>query len=169
MSYIEESLRDGAKYRSDLLKWKVIAIAALGSAALGIGKNVQLFSIDVLCIAPLLCAYIDLLYRHSCVSRNSSLRFLSAATEADADAMMRKFANHETKRLERRLNFSFEAAAAVWSSVIIGGIVAFLPTFIQNNEHGKSLAIAGVAGIVLAVFIEFLYWRSSEAVHQWFR
>ena len=55
------------KSRIDLLKWKFIVIAALGSIALGVGirnENSQFPQEATFCLIPLVCVYVDLLCRH---------------------------------------------------------------------------------------------------------
>ena len=57
---------ESEKSRIDLLKWKFIVIAALGSIALGVGikNSSQIPQEATLCLIPLVCVYVDLLCKH---------------------------------------------------------------------------------------------------------
>jgi hypothetical protein len=54
---------ESQKTRTDLLKWKIILVAAIGGAGLGLGStagtNYYLF-----CLIPLVCVYVDILCSH---------------------------------------------------------------------------------------------------------
>ena len=57
---------EAQKGRTDLLKWKLILVAALGALGLGINgfsKDAKpALSLDLaLCLIPLVCVYVDLL------------------------------------------------------------------------------------------------------------
>jgi hypothetical protein len=60
---------EAERSRTDLLKWKLILVAALGAIGLGInspGSTLQpTLSLHlVLCLIPLVCVYVDLLCSH---------------------------------------------------------------------------------------------------------
>lgn len=64
---LRDEIIEAEKSRVDLLKWKFISIAALGSIALGVGvKNPsEIISQEAtLCLIPLVCVYVDLLCKH---------------------------------------------------------------------------------------------------------
>src|SRR2546421_9370237 len=55
---------EAQKIRSDLLKWKIIVVAALGATGLGLSTQSLAYTDLVLCCIPFVCAYLDLLCRH---------------------------------------------------------------------------------------------------------
>ena len=56
---------EAQKARSDLLKWKIIVVAALGATGLGLTeKESRPYADLVLGCIPFVCAYIDALCRH---------------------------------------------------------------------------------------------------------
>ncbi len=62
---LREEIIESEKSRIDLLKWKFILIAALGSIGLGIEDNTTIFSRYItLCLIPPVCVYVDLLCKH---------------------------------------------------------------------------------------------------------
>ena len=65
MSNLRQQVIESQKSRSDFLKWKLILIAALGSAGLGLGgDNYFNKTYMILCLIPLVCVYVDALCIH---------------------------------------------------------------------------------------------------------
>jgi hypothetical protein len=69
ISSLRTEIVESQKARIDLLKYKLIAIAALGSIGLGLGSNQHnlqpLIQVSLLAIIPLVCLYIDQLCYHN--------------------------------------------------------------------------------------------------------
>jgi hypothetical protein len=55
---------DAEKARADFQKWKLVLVAALGAAALGVGASDPKPMPLLLCGIPLVCGYVDLLCKH---------------------------------------------------------------------------------------------------------
>lgn len=70
MEIFRNEIIEAQKARTDFVKWKLFLVSGLGAAGLGFTKsslsNVEL----VLCLIPLVCAYVDLM------CRNLSLRIV---------------------------------------------------------------------------------------------
>ena len=66
MNTLRQEVLESQKVRSDLLTWKLILVAALGTAGLGFTKNGEGFDNLhlILCLIPFVCLYVDLLCRH---------------------------------------------------------------------------------------------------------
>lgn len=70
MDKLHEEKLESQKHRNELNRWKIIVVSTLSAIGLGltgdISKDNQVFISPqlVLCLIPLLCAYIDLLYFH---------------------------------------------------------------------------------------------------------
>jgi len=64
---LRSEIIDAEKARADFQKWKLVLVAALGAAALGLGSYTHpqqpLLSL-LLCGIPLVCGYVDLLCKH---------------------------------------------------------------------------------------------------------
>lgn len=159
MQLLDAELTEGAKYRGDLLKWKLLAIGAIGSAGLGFQKPDSSFSAWVFCLAPFLCAYIDLLYRNSCIRREVVRSFIMAP-DSQVDATVRGFVAYEQRSREKRYGLSFEAAAVLWSSVVVSLLVVIVPWVLPSpvDSLTRGLWWSGGIGCVLALLIEGLYW-----------
>jgi len=69
---LRDEIVESQKMRADLLKWKIILVAALGAVALGLesvsdkanGDNPPLAHEYMLCLIPPVCLYVDLLCSH---------------------------------------------------------------------------------------------------------
>jgi hypothetical protein len=65
MEKLREEILQAQRARSDLLKWKLGLVGVIGSIGLGLaGSSSSKDSALVLCVLPLVCAYVDLLCRH---------------------------------------------------------------------------------------------------------
>ena len=74
MSQLSTEIIETQKSRYDLLKWKMIAFAALSATGLGLSKETQNYADLVLCCIPFVCAYIDMLWYHLSV-RNAAIGY----------------------------------------------------------------------------------------------
>ena len=67
IEWLREEIVESEKTQADFLKWKFILIAAVGSVSLGFtsGSNYSSEGAQILlCVVPLLCAYVDLISLH---------------------------------------------------------------------------------------------------------
>ena len=71
---------ESQKVRSDLMKWKLIAVGALGAVGFGIGGTSQQFSL-ALCLIPFVSVYVDML----CYHLNIRILVIGAFLKADSD------------------------------------------------------------------------------------
>ena len=55
---------DAEKARVDFQKWKLVLVAGLGAAGLGLGGANSQPHLQLLCVIPLVCGYVDLLCKH---------------------------------------------------------------------------------------------------------
>jgi hypothetical protein len=167
IKYLEQSLENGGKHRAELLKWKVIAIGALSGVALGLGNPPKCsdftVSLNLLCIVPFLAAYIDLLYRHSCIMRDFTFVFISKAQIETTDSLLKTFAAHEITRLDNKYVHSLEGAAALGSSLVVSALVALAPIAFPVEKKWP-LLVSGGLGVVLAGVIQFYYSLKSHAI-----
>jgi hypothetical protein len=63
MEKLRDEILEAEKARSDLLKWKLVLVAAIGTVGLGFGQS-EVGHPIVLIGIPLVCAYVDLLCSH---------------------------------------------------------------------------------------------------------
>src|SRR5215831_8078248 len=86
MSSLRKEIVEAQKVRSEILKWKLILVAALGAVGLGFSNPNTIVpnAYLVLLLIPLVCFYVDLLCRHMSlriIVIGAFLRFGSKETE----------------------------------------------------------------------------------------
>src|SRR4051812_42267313 len=117
MSSSYDSLRaelDAAqRSRDELMKWKVIAVTAIGAAALGFSEASPSGAYLALAVIPFGCAYIDLLCRNLSIRSKRVSRFLSQQFGDDPIVRFEKFYS-QTKR-----KAALESFALVGSSLLL--------------------------------------------------
>ena len=64
MDKLREEIIEAEKIRADLIKWKLILVAGLGAAGLGLNGNSCDDMTLLLCLIPFVCVYVDLVARH---------------------------------------------------------------------------------------------------------
>lgn len=75
MDILRQELIETQKTRSELIKWKLLLVSALGATGLGFAKTKSDLNAEVLlCCIPFVCAYVDAQYV------NLSLRIMGIAT-----------------------------------------------------------------------------------------
>jgi hypothetical protein len=110
---------ESEKARIDLLKYKLVAIAALGSIGLGFGAEVKgphlIDPAFVLCIVPIACAYIDLLCWHNTLRILVIAKFLQSQPDP-YEAFIARKVNGLPGGVRRF--FDLEDAALFWSTFV---------------------------------------------------
>ncbi|OGD69619.1 hypothetical protein A3E89_01940 [Candidatus Campbellbacteria bacterium RIFCSPHIGHO2_12_FULL_35_10] len=107
---------ESQKARIDLLKYKLIAIAALGSIGLGLGSNRPENAPLILALIPLVCLYVDLLCYHNTMrilvigqffKKNSCPyeTFIAEAGGVLSDAGLYLFRKNKGKTFHAKCNF----------------------------------------------------------------
>jgi len=157
MSVMIESLRseimEAQKARIDLLKWKIILIAALSAVGFGISRDTQGPVPVLLGFIPLVCAYVDVLCVHNDLRILVIARFLRTSAEAK---------DYEDLCQAQRRAFVLESLALVWTTVVFSLLVAvlcFVPDalglFTQNettNNHSElTCAVKVFIGVCSAI------------------
>jgi hypothetical protein len=138
VAQLRSEIVESEKARLDFLKWKIILIAALGAAALGIGKDAGTGAPAVLGFIPLVCAYIDVV----CIHNDSRIFVIAhflrtggpAQTPPDPLAMA-----YEELCLKEQSSFSLESFALIGTTVLFSILViiaAFLPSVITMFRSG---------------------------------
>ena len=162
-------ITESEKTRSDFLKWKLIGVAALGAAGLGLnqgGGAVHVYFLLVL--IPPVCFYVDLLCRHI------SLRILIIA------AFLRRYGSDEQRRFQEFVkekarsehllhleDTALEGSTVVLSFLIM--VVGLTPRFLSEvtgeapTPLFRLLAPAvGVLGVLAALVLNRWYAFQSK-------
>lgn len=164
---------ESEKARIDLLKYKLIALAALGAIGLGFsghqGASILPQSDYVLCIIPFVCIYVDLLCMHNTIRIlvvGSFLKYYNDPYE-NFIAELGENTSHPKKS---GYFFVLEDLAIYWSSVILSGLLAlhgifcafqkFIPLYeLPYEMKGYTFIVVGVIGMILPIFIKYSYQK----------
>jgi hypothetical protein len=164
METLREEILQAQRVRSELLKWKLGLVGALGGAGLGFAGTTQLRHADlVLAAIPPVCVYVDLLCRHL------SLRILVigrfAAGSADDEGSGAAFAAYE-RFVERaralpstrgtRSVFALEDWALSGSSYALSAAIAAYGLYLWS-AFSVPFVVSGVVGIVATWLARRLY------------
>jgi hypothetical protein len=137
---IRDALIENQKTRTDLLRWKMILVAAIGAAASGAGGIDPSHCSLLFSLIPLVCVYVDLL------SRDQTLRILSITRYLQMD----------------KPGVSYEAFAGYGDKVpIVGRREAFRARSCTSNKTDFALIAQDMStlGILLIlVFIGLVFW-----------
>jgi hypothetical protein len=165
---------EAEKARSDLLKWKLVLVAALGTIGLGltetnVGHPVVLIGI------PLVCAYVDLLCRHLTLRIHVIGYFMRSRPEVkpvnrDLDWQQNFFRKYEEFADRNRAAFILETVALTVSSVLLSGAVAAYGGYLAKTSKQTSvwteraLIGFGLVGIVLALLVERTFGSTKNMI-----
>lgn len=163
--FIESAILKGVELRTDLLKWKMIAVGAIGSFGLG-GKDISPNSHWALVLIPFLCVYVDIIYRNSCMRRDALRSFVVVNRENHAYAALADVLEFEREHFKKRVNGRpFEAAALVWSSLLLSAAILTFPCIADvAKAEANALYVSGALGMILAGAVELAYWWRRELI-----
>lgn len=165
MTALRTEIIESQKTQAEFLKWKLIAVSAVGSISLGFTPvatqtaNSQGLAL-LLCAVPLICAYIDF------VSLHIMIRIVTIGTY-----LKKKGSEYESfvfLTRERGANpFIFETIALHGSSIIFNLVLialSFAPIVTSWVQHAYLLG--GLAGIFVAVFSSIFYTMRAQRVRE---
>ncbi len=162
---LRSEIVESQKARIDLLKYKLLAVAALGAFGLGAGHGedepMSSMYIYAFCFIPFVCVYIDLLCYHNTLRIRVIGNYLNAACRDPYERFI-----EDLKKCSPREGFFFELEdwALQWSSVVLSLILAlagFLDRlFWQVLCYPKWIIfmVVGIAGCALSV----IAWQAYE-------
>lgn len=154
---------EAEKGRTDLLKWKLILIAALGAVGLGIGgdesRSSSFSSLHlVLCLIPFVCVYVDLLCKHLQMRILVISKFFQIHSSEKPEKEMIDFQAYEHFCENVRSVFNLEDWAQHWSTIMLSilvGCAALLPNI--KYEDKFALIIFAMLGIIMTIAISINY------------
>lgn len=164
LTALRQEIIESQKSQAELLKWKLIATAAVAGAGLGI--QVPALKSDarlLVCLIPLICAYVDLLSLHIVVRIIVIARFLRLQGDP-YETFLHEYRNRREKP------FSFELMALHGSSRAISGIVfafgvwGYLAQW-QPLVWGAYLS-CGLIGFVLAMVLSDRFSRHLSEISE---
>jgi hypothetical protein len=161
---------EAEKGRIDLLKWKLILIAGIGTIGLGLGSaekitNPILPPHLLLCFIPLVCVYVDSL----CQSLQTRILVISEFFQhyqyRTSDDKMTHFHEYERFCNEVRPEFHLEDWAQQGSTIGFSLVILALATTLEPLATVKGAFFMFCAiGIVLTIFLEILQRRKHKNI-----
>lgn len=168
MSQLSDQVVESHRARTDLLKWKIIAIAALGGSGLGLSGPRAPQADLALCCIPFVCAYIDLLCRQFALrayvigqyrrGRATAMRNKTNGARSPEDDYLE---NYERYAYEARNKgaYSLENGTVFVASMLISAILIYASITFEFDvlPHREAIKLCGILGVFLAMLIEFYY------------
>jgi hypothetical protein len=164
MEELRAEILEAERARSDLLKWKLVLVAAL--AAFGLGLNPDTEPVPLVLIAvPLVCAYVDLICRHLTPRVHVIGGFLRTRKDrrgdpAEAAWRQRFFREYEERAQEKHAAFGFENWALFWSSALLSLVVGLYGLHLYGDTErwwAEALIVSGTAGVLLTLAVEWTF------------
>ena len=162
-----EKLRDeiieSEKARTDLMKWKLILVAAIGAAGLGIGSNEHpcVHRGILLAFIPFVCLYVDAVCFHNEIRIMAISRFLRFQN----DNLIEK--QYENYCVQHRDRFSLETFALLVTTLVLSALIyatgrsrVIQELFGMPNDSAMSIAkYSGVFGMLLGFLFYLIYFK----------
>lgn len=163
MDILREEIIESEKMRADLIKWKLILVAGLGAAGLGLsGKSCDDMTL-LLCLIPFVCVYVDLVARHLKLRIHVIAEFMRRQQMGWA-ADYEKYA----QSMEGKGVFSLETGA-LWLSTVFLSFVIIIVGFIMHHKQSAInlmlFILSGLFGIVAAVIINLVYRSKCKKIN----
>lgn len=115
---LRDEIIESQKAQTDLVKWKLILVAAIGGAGLGAVPNAPKNSAFLLALIPLVCIYVDAVCFHCEIRIVSIARYFRLAP--DGMNAEREYEEHCKKH---RTHFALINIALLGASVMLSGLV----------------------------------------------
>jgi len=169
---LTDEIIESQKIRSDYMKWKILAIAALGATAFGLKGETLTTNIKyvILAMAPFICFYIDTLCYHVSLRIAGIGRFFETFDRNNNNPIIKyeRFIRHQTPAYVR-----WEHIDAAGSSIAVSLFVVCYAVFVWNNPNaiiakmkaGIFLGIAGVLGLGLCAIAYFKYSNERKRIN----
>jgi hypothetical protein len=172
MSNLRQQIIDTQKTRSEFLKWKLVAVAALGAVGLGLSQTPSAGPAHlILTLIPLVCFYTDQLWR----SLTLRILLIGAYLRLDGSNGEQKYEQFAWKKGESlNMLYFYEQTVLEWSTtflsllvVIVGVLPQLLGIGQPANGAFRAFAIfSGAGSIILTTRFRKHFMRSSAALNR---
>lgn len=151
--HISNEIIESQKARSDLLKWKLVVVATLGTLGLGVSTNLNKMEL-ALCFIPMVCAYIDALCLHLNLRIYSIGQWhrLEIAKGLDPEYKYMQLYEKFTTLAYDSGAYQLEKVTIYVSSLIINTLVAFSPWILVGDITLLNKTVISVFGIIGVIF-----------------
>jgi hypothetical protein len=154
---------EASKGRTDLLKWKLILVAALGAIGLGISNPSStakpMLSLHLaLCLIPLVCVYVDLLCKHLQMRILVISEFFQFHEDKNNNDETSCFYSYERFCEQVRPVFNLEDWAQQWSTQFLSVLVMVAALILKLPRTDLLvLVFSGMCGIIFTLLIDKSY------------
>lgn len=157
--FIFDELLQSQKARNELMKWKLIIVAAIGSTALGLIKPSAVTNLHlIILLIPLTCVYIDLLCRNLSLRSLKINKFTSNFNENESRNIDIEYYKFYQKLKKIDSGNSLESVALIWSTILLTILVTIIGVLISDEGKLKSLfIISGVICLLSNFWVERRY------------
>ena len=174
MDKLRDEVIQAQKIRADLIKWKLVLVAALGASGLGLGRSNTENGLSreswyiLLALIPLVCTYVDIAARHLNIRMLVIGDFMKtyAKTHPAESSVLCAYELH-CEGLHKKGIFELENSILTYSSAFLSilVIVAALYLLYQPAQPVLNLAqpvpillvVSGLLGLLSAYFVDVLY------------
>jgi hypothetical protein len=163
---LRQEIIESQKTQADFLKWKLISVATVGAISFGFTSNVKLTASSaklLLCMVPMLCAYVDL------ISLHLMIRIITIGLYLKIQGNNYESYVGQIRERSKANPFIFEVGALHGSSllfnIIVVGLGFALPKGPDNwpEQYLTAYVVAGMLGIVWTIFLWMIYtFRVNE-------
>jgi hypothetical protein len=171
---IENSLRleivESQKTQAEFLKWKLLGVAGIGSLALGMSDRTPVTNLDLLlCLIPLICAYVDLISVHIMLRIVAIGTYLRKSKRAVGGAVKdyESFL-HEVRKRRRADPFILELLALHGSTFVFSlfVVVAGWRLTFERPSDAYVYLISGGVGILTTLGLVATFGSRIERINR---
>lgn len=154
---LREEIIECEKTKSEFIRWKLILVAAVGSAGLGVGKEMEPVY-PLLGLIPLMCVYVDSVCLHNDARIMMIAHFIRESDQASPEA--KAYEEHCQRNREKFYGEGMVLfLCSLFLSLLVGGMGlrqwiggGALDTFVWSL----------VSGVVGAIVTFILYFNSTQ-------
>lgn len=162
--------------RNELLKWKLIIVAALSAVSLSIGEafraqndKTHSYVHLAVCLIPLVCVYVDLLCKHLQMRILVISRFFQDCQIDESSTIkseITSFKNYEKFCEQVRFVFSLEDWAQTGSTYLICLLVIGTSFFKYGTVEFYIILFSGITGLAITLLIDYSYRRKKNRLNR---
>lgn len=157
-SSILNELHEAQKARNDLMKWKLLIVAVVGSFGLGFLNSTSSSNLYlVILVIPFSCVYVDLLCRDLSIKTKLISKFIAGLPDPNDENIDTQY--HKYYRdFKKGLGASFETYALRVSTVLLTLSITVLGCLVSNHTEIRVLfIISGVINLAFCFLVERKY------------
>jgi len=168
---LRQEILESQKARMDFLKFKLVAIAVLGAAALGLQGTESAGSLGedidfILCILPFVCIYVDFICYHNNIRVFIIAQYLQQSGD-EYETFLKQLSSGKSQKKGTDYYFKLEDFVIFYTSlfvaflIIIYGLVKYKPAIsgfdISLGNKLPYFLISGVIGFVIPFISKYMY------------